>query len=265
MEYKAYKGDSLNLEEKNIFFTDHVSRYWWANQYAENKTVLDCATGKGYGAYIMSHNAKSVMGVDLNEESLKIARSTFHMPNLEFLKWDAFKLEQLNKKFDIITAFEVIEHIDENQTDNFLSSISSALNKDGKLLISTPNHDVVEKSRSQVPHFHINNFPPVKLKKILSKHFDSVVMIGQYQPKNFIYNSIFAIDYFNFRHSLKNLFKPEKITINKNNQEEDSAENNTAFKILPAFQTKPQFFHQYKFSPSHWRQAGLTIAVCSNS
>ena len=265
MEYKKYSGDSLHLNQESPFFWDHVVRYWWANEKVKNLDVLDCATGKGYGAYIMSLSARSVTGIDLNDTSLKVASESFSgQENLVFKRQDIFKLEELGKKFDVITAFEVIEHIDPSKTDEFLSSIKSVLKSDGTLLISTPNHDVVLASGVHVPSFHINNFKSTELKQVLEKHFSNVKMLGQFKKRTGLQQLIFNLDTFNLRHKLFKYFKTKK----KNGSHPDESEND--HEVIKLQHLNANDFNQrpskqmelYSFSPKHYRQAGLTVAIC---
>lgn len=237
MEYKKYSGDSLHLNQESPFFWDHVVRYWWANEKVKNLDVLDCATGKGYGAYIMSLSARSVTGIDLNDTSLKVASESFSgQENLVFKRQDIFKLEELGKKFDVITAFEVIEHIDPSKTDEFLSSMKNVLKSDGTLLISTPNHDVVLASGVHVPSFHINNFKSTELKQVLEKHFSNVKMLGQYKKRNGSHPDESENDH--------EVIKLQHLNANDFNQR-------------PSKQME-----LYSFSQNHYRQAGLTVAIC---
>lgn len=263
MSYKSYEEDSLPLNVKSPFFLDHVSRYIWAKGLANNKDVLDCATGKGYGAYIISKSATKVVGIDLNDTSLEIARDTFSKAsnNLEYIKKNAFDASDLGQ-FDLITAFEIIEHIPPEETDKFISGLKQALKPGGQLIVSTPNHDVVLKSKVYVPEFHINNFPSTQLKKKLEEHFKNVEMLGQYRPRGTIYNLIFNFDFFNLRHVLKSLFKTRPETL----RGEEEAHGEISSSVLKAedFHEFPSETSDYKFSNKHWRQAGLSVAICTN-
>jgi|GEM_PF-2376429 len=265
MSYKAYKGDSLQLVKESPFFWDHVTRYWWASELAKNLSVLDCASGKGYGPFILAQNAQHVLGIDLNETSLMIAEQSFsQQKNLSFKKQNALKLFELGKKFDLITAFEVIEHIPPEQTDDFLKSLKSALSPNGRLIISTPNHDVVLKSRSSVPSFHINNFPATKLKQKLQEHFPQVQMLGQYRQRSGIQKIIYDLDFLNLRHVLKNIGRaPSKTTDESLSSELDHDVLQDQKLIAQDFLPRPNEVDQYRFSPNHWRQSGLSIAICS--
>lgn len=252
--YQAHVGDSLDLDPASPFFWPHVSRYWWASEQAKGARVLDCACGKGYGSYVLSHTAKEVVGVDLNDQSLAVARKEF--PDIPFVQQSIFQLGELGRRFDLIVAFEVIEHIRPEATDEFLQSLAAALAPGGQVLISTPNHEVVTKSGAAVPDFHINNFRARELRRALAAHFQGVEMLGQFRQRGRLNQFLFDHDYLNLRHML-----PKRRA---------AAETPTpAFTPAePARDARPFLDHYpeeagvYRFSPGHWRQAGMTVARC---
>jgi 2-polyprenyl-3-methyl-5-hydroxy-6-metoxy-1,4-benzoquinol methylase len=266
--YKVYDADSMDLTPLSPFFCDHVSRYWWASDQASEKTVLDCACGKGYGAYILSKKAIQVMGVDLNPKSLALAQSTFVAPHLSYQQCDVLNLRTLKKRFDLITAFEVIEHLPPKDTDTFLAEIAACLNPGGKLLLSTPNHDVVLKSKTQIPEFHINNFPAPRLKSVLENYFYPVQMLGQYQKKQGISQLIFDIDFLNLRHVIGGpvlKWLRGSTAVNFPVAQNSSPVDLHQTPLLSYFEHPDQKMKDYQFIPRHWRQAGLSVAICSYS
>lgn len=260
--YQTYDHDSVHLDPQDPFFLAHVARYWWVLERIAGKKVADCATGKGYGAYIMAQKAQSVLGFDLNEDSLRQAREIFgnHAPNLKYEKRNVLEFKNSNEKFDVVSAFEIIEHIPPETTDDFLNGLAHALDpQNGVLYLSTPNHDVVVKSGVHVPEFHINNFKSVELKKKLEEFFEDVTMLGQYQKRGPLYQFIFALDFFNWRHLLP---KTRPLKLNPDlNPENDSALLSPE-QVREVYEKPPQEYASTCFSPLHWRQAGMTMAIC---
>ncbi|HEY8278930.1 MAG TPA: methyltransferase domain-containing protein [Bdellovibrionota bacterium] len=254
--YQAFEFDSLDLDPHSPFFWDHVSRYWWASGQMEGKSVLDCACGKGYGSYILSQKARAVYGIDLNEKSLEIARSAFHKPSLSFRSFDVLALEKFEHPLDYVVAFEVIEHLPPAETDRFLGGIAKKLGPDGILLLSTPNHEVVTKSGVQVPDFHINNLTAPELRAALGKHFGSVTMLGQFRKRPWLQSLLFSLDFWNLRHSLRRPAREAKKVSEMKSQENKKQD------LSPYLESCPEEVGNYRFSPWHWRQAGLTVAVC---
>jgi SAM-dependent methyltransferase len=254
--YQAFEFDSLDLNPGSPFFWDHVSRYWWASGLVAGKSVLDCACGKGYGSYILSHQARTVYGIDLNGRSLEIAGSTFRRPNLSFRSFDVLKIGVFDQPLDCVVAFEVIEHLPPETTGLFLAGIAAKLAPGGALLLSTPNHDVVVKSGVAVPEFHINNFPAKELKARLGEHFGSVEMLGQFRSRPWGENLVFSLDFWNLRHLLRRPGRARSVL------PAPAPERGRGEEVSRYLDSYPEQAREYRFSPWHWRQAGLTVAVC---
>jgi SAM-dependent methyltransferase len=239
-----------------------VSRYWWASRQLSGKRVLDCACGKGYGSYILSHEALSVHGIDLNTKSLEIARASFQKTGLSFSPFDVLTLDTFPEPLDAIVAFEVIEHLPPAETDRFLSGIARKLAPGGFLLLSTPNHDVVSKSGVFVPEFHINNFPAASLRQTLERHFGNVEMLGQYRRRPWPQHLAFSLDFWNLRHVFAKAFRGPAQELATSSPPIVSNLSSQKTEIARYLETCPPEVHSYEFSPAHWRQAGLTVARC---
>jgi SAM-dependent methyltransferase len=93
--------------------------------------------GCSYGWYsniLISNGVQSVDAIDLTsykESVITDSRIVFH--NEDFLK------KKFDKKYDIILAFEVYEHIPEDKRPAFLEKLASLLNPKGMLVFSGPN------------------------------------------------------------------------------------------------------------------------------
>jgi len=72
--------------------------------------------------------------------------------NADF-QYDYASIEQIDRQFDCITLFEVIEHLDLEEGIRYLESIFRLLKKGGVLLLSTPNaHHINKIWASDVTH-----------------------------------------------------------------------------------------------------------------
>lgn len=266
--YRPYDGDSLKPDPCSKLFLDHVSRYWWAAGFTAGKRVLDCATGSGYGAYVLSRNAGEALGIDLNRESLGFGRAMFVSDNLAFQEWDVLQLARLGRRFDVVTAFEIIEHLPAYTTDLFVAGIVDVLEPGGLALFSTPNHDVVMKSGVAVPEYHVNNFRPCELRRVLRRHFPHVRLLGQFEERPVPGRWLFAVDFYNLRHVLHRRLTRLMRTVGRRPADSPRS-NRDAVPVRGVAGIDGQFFgrpcpgmERYRFSRWHWRQGGITVALC---
>jgi len=111
---------------------------WVLKKYVgkfNNFLEIGCGTGFVIQA-VQEHYPQAVLhGSDYYEEGLAHARR--RVPKANFTKLDARKMDD-NERFDCIGAFDVIEHINEDEL--VLSNLSRALKKGGTLLVTVPQH-----------------------------------------------------------------------------------------------------------------------------
>ena len=157
-------------------FPDHKQRYDFAIEMVKDKelVVADCACGVGYGTYLLSPYCKNIIGFDISDEALSHAKKHFKASNNDFSH-----VENLNKyKFDFIISFETIEHMNEEDGDIFLQNFKKALNRGGKLLISTPINKT--ENKHNVTPYHIREYDDIEFPKKLKKNgFKVIKMYGQ--------------------------------------------------------------------------------------
>lgn len=105
----------------------------------EGIRVADVGCGSGTAARLMAEAfpRSEVIGYDMSEESLEVARSRMgSLPNLEFVCHDVSAIP-VDPPFQLITAFDVIHDL----PDPFagLTRIRKALSPDGRFLMMEPN------------------------------------------------------------------------------------------------------------------------------
>ncbi|PIS14950.1 hypothetical protein COT63_02550 [Candidatus Shapirobacteria bacterium CG09_land_8_20_14_0_10_38_17] len=134
------KFRSKTNERPRVFEGTFLARYIFASKFIKSKEVLDLGTGLGNGAYYLSQKgAKYILAIDYSAITIKEAKKKFILPNLEFKTMNALNISSLKKSFDVITAFELIEHLPINSYSSFLNQIKKTLAPNGICFISTPN------------------------------------------------------------------------------------------------------------------------------
>jgi SAM-dependent methyltransferase len=153
----------------------HLKRYEFARGWCESADVLDAACGVGYGSAHLAESANRVVGVDRSADAIAYARTEYARRNVEFLEGDLLELPFEDGAFDVVCAFEAIEHIDDQR--RFLSEAARVLRPHGTLLVSTPR--VERTSREPDNPFHRVELSRRDFEALLGERFGEVELYGQ--------------------------------------------------------------------------------------
>ena len=106
--------------------------------------ILDIGCGGGLISEGMCKLGASVTGIDFVEANINSAKMHANQNKLKikYLTKD-FEKEKIQTKYDVIVVFEVLEHL--NNWKKFLKKIKLNLKKNGILLISTINRNLISK------------------------------------------------------------------------------------------------------------------------
>lgn len=182
----------------------HLARYQFASTFAIGKRILDVGCGEGYGAACLARSGREVIAIDYSNAAIRHAQSNYQLENLRFEVGDATRLDPALGRFDLVTCFEVIEHVHDDAP--LLNGLACALTPTGMLLLSTPNAvvDGLFESVSRHEHFayHVNLLSPHELERRLRRYFARVALYGQSYRGRGIYTLLKAFDIFNLRHRL---------------------------------------------------------------
>lgn len=156
---------------------EHIARYLFAKQFVKGKQVLDAGCGTGYGTNILKNaGAANITGIDIADEAVSYCQEKFPGKKITFKKGNVTKLSFADKVFDVITSFEVIEHIE--KYEEVLKEMHRVLKETGTLIISTPNKKVYAKDNE----FHIHEFEETEFLEFLQSQFKHVEFLYQRRP-----------------------------------------------------------------------------------
>lgn len=160
-------------------YNEHISRYCFAARLARNKRVLDIACGMGYGSAELAHVATRVVGMDVSNEAVLAAGALYQAPNLQFITAPAQHIPFDDQSFDLIVAFEVIEHLSDWPT--LLAEARRLLAPGGQFIVSTPNQEYYAETRRLAgPNpYHVHEFQYDEFHGELNRFFPSVTMFLQ--------------------------------------------------------------------------------------
>ena len=154
-------------------------RYQLAAKGVVNKRVLDIGCGLGWGAeYLAKKKAKQVLGIDRSGAAINYARQKYSCPNLVFKTLEAQKIRRLTGSFDMVVAFELIEHLPKIAVKQWITDIKKILKPGGRVMISTPNKLA---TRFKNP-YHVQEFTAKELKQLFSRKFTELKLRGIKKP-----------------------------------------------------------------------------------
>jgi len=168
-------------------WNEHFARYAFASRLSRRKRVLDAGCGTGYGTAELARGAAAVVGLDVSAEALKFARLSYPLSNAGFLQASCAALPFAGGSFDLVTVFEVIEHIREWR--ECLREIRRVLAPAGQCVISTPNRDYYADSRGTTgPNpYHEHEFSFEEFGAELSAVFPHVSMFVQNHVEGLVF------------------------------------------------------------------------------
>ena len=151
---------------------EHWHRYAFARRFVAGRRVLDVACGEGYGSALLSEAAASVIGVDIDADTLAHARSAYaDRPTVQFIEGSASRLPLADGSVDVVVSFETIEHLDAEDQPRMLAEFARVLTTDGVLVISSPNRPQYSDARGYVNPFHRHELDRDELVRLVEPHF----------------------------------------------------------------------------------------------
>ena len=157
---------------------EHLHRYAFATQFVRNKRVLDLASGEGYGSHLLAKTAKQVVGIDIDEQTVRHAKNKYILPHLDFKAGSILDVPiEGNGVFDVIVCFEALEHVDDHH--KLLSEAKRLLTSNGLFLVSTPNKMLYTDEPQFNNPFHVHELYFDEFKALLENYFRQVKFLGQ--------------------------------------------------------------------------------------
>jgi len=148
------------------------------DHFVTGRTVIDVGCSVGVGTNILSHMARHVWGIDMNEEAIRFATNMYARPNLSF---DLLDIENMNTRplaqFEIVVMSEVIEHLTDVELglNNVKKFFSDKMQTIGFITAPNINHERVKNADANNP-LHVNHWTPGEFYSLLTRHFRHVVL-----------------------------------------------------------------------------------------
>lgn len=154
------------LAEENYWFRRHEVVYQRLAGRCAGRDVLEAGPGEGYGADLIAGIARSVTGVDYDEQAVAHIRAKY--PRVQMHLGNLAELPLADGSIDVVVNFQVIEHLwDQGQ---FVTECARVLRPGGVLLMSTPNRITFSPGRdTPLNPFHTRELNADELTELLEQ------------------------------------------------------------------------------------------------
>lgn len=179
MQYTGERYMPLIEPEGHPGIAFHNERYELAALFCHGKSVLEIGCGAGYGAAILAGEARLVWAFDNSEEAIRYCHEHYPLPNLYFTVDDILGLRSQYANWEIIVAYEVLEHIEDGNA--LMRLIKESMLPDSMAFISTPAPPAHGSS------WHKHEYDLEEFENLLASHFQKYVILS-HRPGTFSFN-----------------------------------------------------------------------------
>lgn len=143
-------------------------RYYLRGWLPDNKesNIIDLACGSGRFLYFLNEiGYTDISGIDISPSQIQLVKQvTTRVQQIDLFEWS----DGNEDRFDLVTGFDIIEHLQQQEVIQFLDICFSALKPGGKLILQTLNGDSPWVGSIKYADFsHENGFTPSSLDQLL--------------------------------------------------------------------------------------------------
>jgi 2-polyprenyl-3-methyl-5-hydroxy-6-metoxy-1,4-benzoquinol methylase len=169
-EQKAYHWNYI--KKKDGYYTQHTRIILDLVIRFGIGRILDVGCGDAYITSLIFETFKDVIGIDISEKAIKIAREKSQ--GVRFAVTSCTNLPFSGESFDTIVASEIIEHVSYEDGKSFLKEAARVLTPKGRIIISTPNLSNLYRKYLGVFYKnpeHLKEYSKKEFAELLSAHF----------------------------------------------------------------------------------------------
>ena len=225
ISYENYKNEDVTTAVRSgnnwVKIERHKLRYNLIKKYKPKGTLFDLGAGWGHFMLTGQMLGYDVYGIEVAEQPYLYSKNDLKLP-VDHINF--FDMKE-DKAFDIITMWDVLEHID--KADDVISKCSRLNCKDGIIIIQVPQIDSYF-AKNQKDNWnmmgldHVNYFGKKTITQLLAKHGYKVETIkSTWEIKLFIMYTILPL--------LKRLKGKTKQTQQQANSSINAAERQSYF------------------------------------
>ncbi len=234
INYENYKDENVANAVRNgnnwVKIERHKLRYNLIKKYKASGSLFDLGAGWGHFMLTGKQLGYDVYGIEISEQPYLYSKNDLKLP-VDHI--DFFDMNE-DKKFDVVTLWDVLEHID--KADDFVKKCAAVTAKNGYLVLQVPQIDsyFAKKYKDQWKMMsldHVNYFGKKTITLLLEKYGYKVETIkSSFEIKLFIMYTILPL--------IKRFKKNRQTTSDQPDKPINSAERQTYFNT---FTQKPMW------------------------
>lgn len=175
---------------------EHKFYFSFSKDYIKGKKILDIGSWTGPFEILIYNLAKEITAVDIEEKALKVLKQ--NLPNIKCVKAKSHNLPFESETFDVVTFWDVIEHIPVGYELSTLHEINRVLKKDGYLFLATVDKnfwsDLLDPAYWFVGHRH---YTRTQLEAML---YDAGFKVEQVVKTGSFFTSFYSLSFYFFKH-----------------------------------------------------------------
>jgi SAM-dependent methyltransferase len=206
-EHEFYES---NLKEGDYYYRwefDEAHAVLFARSRAERQSTLDVGCGPGLFVETLKREGHDAWGIDFSATMVERANKR-GLDQVQRLTLDEFAARYPGKKFDVITCFHVLEHVDDPKA--FVSGLRAMLKEGGTLFIAVPHqnrfmHRLIKKKMGDDFPMHVTFWTPEALSRLMQAGRFDVKRVSFSPPAsiNAVFHYNFDVIFSGFKHFLK--------------------------------------------------------------
>lgn len=178
---------------------EHKFYFSYSKDFIKGKRVLNIGSWTGPYELLIYPHAKSITSTDIERQALKVLKK--NLPKVNTVYAFSHKLPFKDGSFDVVTFWDVIEHIPIGYELATLLEINRVLKKGGRLFLATVNKnfwsDLLDPAYWLAGHRHYTKGQLLQMITDAGFKEEKTVEVGSF------FSSFYALSFYFFKHILR--------------------------------------------------------------
>jgi len=175
---------------------EHKFYFSFSREYIKDKKILDIGAWAGPFEALIYKEAKEITAVDVEDKALRVLKQ--NLPRVKCVRANSHNLPFEPETFDVVTFWDVLEHIPVGYELATLWEINRVLKQNGKLFLATVSKnfwsDLLDPAYYLAGHRHYTTQHLIQMLRDASFKVEEVKQVGSF------FSSFYAISFYIFKH-----------------------------------------------------------------